>query len=143
MRKIYKYKLGFEGEIVNIKARIEKILDIQPQGSDVVLWALINDDFPEKDLDIIAIGTGWDLPSGADEYLGTAQDEFGLVWHYFTVDIPELKKKEIKAERAPIGIDTIQFDAEALAIALGQIGFTAQEATSALNKVSEMWKDVL
>lgn len=129
MRRIYKYKLGFEGEIVNIKARIEKILDIQPQGSDVVLWALINDDFPEKDLDIIAIGTGWDLPSGADEYLGTAQDEIGLVWHYFTTNSLKLEKLS-------------EIDWDAVAQAIGSIGVKAEEAQNSFSRAANIWKDV-
>lgn len=130
MRRIYKYKLGFEGEIVNITARIEKILDIQSRGSDVVLWALINDDFPEKELDIIAIGTGWDLPSGADEYLGTAQDEFGLVWHYFTTNSLKLEKLS-------------EIDWGAVAQAIGSIGVKAEEVQNSFSRAANIWRDVL
>lgn len=145
--KIYKYELPSPGDNLVIKEKVIKFLDVQNQNDIAMVWAIVDPYEKSEETTIMAFGTGWDVPYNANEYIGTAQDEFGYVWHYFTVNIPEPKKKEtkaeIKAEKAPIGIDTIQFDAEALMAALGQIGFSAQEATSALNKVSNMWKDVL
>ena len=145
--KIYKYELPSPGGSLVIKEKVIKFLDVQNQNDIAMVWAIVDPYDKSEETTIMAFGTGWDVPYNANEYIGTAQDEFGYVWHYFTVNVPELKKKEIKvetkAEKAPIGIDTIQFDAEALMTALGQIGFSAQEATSALNKVSNMWKDVL
>ena len=87
MTTIYKQKLGYGGEIVKIKGHIRKILDVAFQpGEGVVCWCEIDDRCDEVEISIIAIGTGWrDLPKEIDymNYIGTAQDGLGYVWHYY------------------------------------------------------------
>lgn len=87
MTTIYKYKLGYDGEIVKIKGHIRKILNVAFQpGEGVVCWCEIDDRCDEVEISIIAIGTGWrDLPKEIDymDYIGTAQDGLGYVWHYY------------------------------------------------------------
>ena len=84
---IYKYNLGVNGEIVKIKGKIRKILNVAFQpGEGVVCWCEIDDRCDEVEISIIAIGTGWrDLPKEIDymDYIGTAQDGLGYVWHYY------------------------------------------------------------
>ena len=95
MRKIYKYELPVDGGIITIKQCIIKILSIQEQNDKPMMWAIVDPDNEViEPLEIVAIGTGWELPTGLDDYLGTMQDEYGFVWHYFSLRLKELKKLE-------------------------------------------------
>ena len=95
MRKIYKYELPVDGGIITIKQCIIKILSIQEQNGTPMMWAIVDpDNEVVEPLEIVAIGTGWKLPSRLDEYIGTAQDEYGFVWHYFSLKLKELEKPE-------------------------------------------------
>lgn len=124
MKKIYKYELGTNGDIVTIKAPIEKILTTQWQnGIGPVLWVIIDTDKEEQEIDIIALGTGLDMPKGVQDYIGTVQDDFGYVWHYFIIKL-----------------DTIQNDIEkvkdafaVLAQSFGKVGVNAEQATQAFD----------
>ena len=92
MRKIYKYELPVDGGIITIKQCIIKILSIQEQNGTPMMWAIVDpDNKAAEPLEIVAIGTGWELPTGLDEYLGTAQDKHGFVWHYFSLQLKELE----------------------------------------------------
>jgi hypothetical protein len=95
MRKIYKYELPVNGGIITIKQCIIKILSVQEQNGIPMMWAIVDpDNEVVEPLEIVAIGTGWELPTGLDDYLGTAQDEYGFVWHYFSLKLRELEKPE-------------------------------------------------
>lgn len=86
MIKIYKNELGTDGAITTIKGKIKKILTAQFQpGAGPCVWYEIDDDVKEIEVNIIAIGTGWDLPKEIKfwDYIGTVQDGFGFVWHYY------------------------------------------------------------
>ncbi len=94
MRKIYKYELPVDGGITTIKQRIIKVLSIQEQNGIPVMWAIVDpEDKMVEPLEITAVGTGWTLPTGLDEYLGTVQVEYGFVWHYFSLKLKELKEQ--------------------------------------------------
>ena len=85
MKKIFKYKLPRDGEVITIHADIIKWLDIQEQNGWPHIWAIVEENGYPRDYEIAAWGTGWMVP---DElmfmsYLGTAQDMGGYVWHYF------------------------------------------------------------
>lgn len=95
MRKIYKYELPVDGGIITIKQCIIKILSVQEQNGKPTMWAIVDPDIEATEpTEIVAIGTGWELPTGLDEYLGTAQDGYGFVWHYFSLKLKELKAPE-------------------------------------------------
>ena len=86
MIKIYKDALGFDGEITTIKGKIKKILTAQFQpGSGPCVWYEVDDDLKDIEVNIIAIGTGWELPKEIKfwDYIGTVQDGMGFVWHYY------------------------------------------------------------
>ena len=122
MRKIYKYELPVDGSIITIRQCIIKILNIQEQNGIPVMWAIVDpDDEVIEPLKIIAIGTGWKLPTGLENYLGTAQDEYGFVWHYFTIKLEDLREKPEEKSFA------------ALAQSLGKVGVTAEEVSKAFN----------
>ena len=129
MRKIYKYELPVDGGIITIKQCIIKILNIQEQNGIPMMWAIVDpDNEVVEPLEITAIGTGWELPTGLDDYLGTAQDEYGFVWHYFSLKLKELKKLEEQS--------FIQMKEEAFAAldqSLGKVGATAEEASKAFD----------
>ena len=48
------------------------------------MWAIVDDERVEP-VEIIAWGTGWEVPDELMNcgYLGTESDEWGYVWHYF------------------------------------------------------------
>ena len=122
MRKIYKYELPVDGGIITIKQCIIKILSIQEQNGKPMMWAIVDpDNEVVEPLEITAIGTGQVLPTGLDEYLGTAQDGYGFVWHYFTIKLEDLREKSEEKSFA------------ALAQSLGKVGATAEEVSKAFN----------
>ena len=129
MRKIYKYELPVDGGIITIKQCIIKILSIQEQNGKPMMWAIVDPDNEViEPLEITAIGTGWVLPTGLDEYLGTAQDGYGFVWHYFS-----LKLKELEAPTEPSYAQLEDTAIAALAQSLGKIGVSAEQAAQAFD----------
>lgn len=85
MKRILKYKLPRDGEVITITANVIKWLDIQEQDGWPVIWAVVDDAGYESEYEIVAWGTGWDFPDELNHcrYMGTAQDGAGYVWHYF------------------------------------------------------------
>ena len=85
MKRIFKYKLPRDGEIITITANVIKWLDIQEQNGWPMIWAVVDDAGYESEYEIVAWGTGWDFPDELNHcrYMGTAQDGAGYVWHYF------------------------------------------------------------
>lgn len=133
--RVYKYELPSVDETLVIKEKIIKFLSVQNQNNIAMVWALVDPQVKEKETTIAAFGTGWDIPDYVDEYIGTAQDEFGFVWHYFTVDIPELEKEEISeltnvgndGYTASLGQADFIVNWEELLNALGKIGASAEQ----------------
>ena len=108
MKKIYKYALGREGEVITYKGNFERFLQVQTQNGIPHVWIMIDDDMPEVSIDIAAIGTGWDLPSDVMAqmgYIGSAQDGFGYVWHYFWTKTPEEIEEEGPVEENPENVE--------------------------------------
>ena len=86
MKVIYKYNLGMNGEIKVIKDNVEKFLHVESQNGYPMVWAEVNLDKDAKtNWEISCFGTGWDLPNEVfdGQYLGTAFDKYGYVWHYY------------------------------------------------------------
>ena len=85
MKKIVKYKLPRDGEVITIHADIIKWLDIHAPYGQPVIWAVVDDAGYKSDYEIIAWGTGWEFPDELNHcrYMGTAQDGAGYGWHYF------------------------------------------------------------
>lgn len=123
MKKIYKYELPINGGIIKIENAVEQFLEVQEQNGIPMIWAIVDLEVEDVEpIEIIALGTGWEVPSTVDKYLGTAQDEFGFVWHYFTIKLQELE---------------YQIDYEktfaALAEVLGKVGVSAEQAAQAFD----------
>lgn len=103
MKRIFKYKLPRDGEIVTISANVIKWLDIQEQDGWPMIWAVVDDAGYESEYEIVAWGTGWEFPDElvSCAYLGTAQDGYGYVWHYF------MQEKSKSWSPAETGIATV------------------------------------
>ena len=91
MVKIYKEKLGIEGNIVTIKGRIRKILTVQLQNGWPHVWYEVDDNSEEKEVSIVSYGTGWEMTDKITgwDYIGTVQDVDGYIWHYYSTPIYE------------------------------------------------------
>ena len=63
------------------------------------MWAIVDTNKEEQEINIVALGTGWDLPERTQEYIGTIQDDFGYVWHYFTIKLNTIESniEDVKA----------------------------------------------
>lgn len=85
MKRILKYRLPRDGEVVRINANVWKWLEIHEQNGWPHIWAIVDDEGQEREYEIVAWGTGWDWPEEMNyiSYLGTAMDFEGYVWHYF------------------------------------------------------------
>ena len=91
---IYKYNLGIpyqKGQgyfkLPIPQAQVKKVLDIQMQGSNAVLWAEVEQDYSDSYLDIAVVWTGYEEPEDIP-YFKTIQEPLtGLVYHYY-VDNP-------------------------------------------------------
>ena len=84
--KIWKFELTIiQTQFVKMPLK-SKILDIQMQNGNPVLWALVDTDMSEikAEVKINMYGTGWEIYENVleDEYLATVQ-EGELVWHFF------------------------------------------------------------
>lgn len=69
-----------------IKCRFLRLLDIQVQNSIITAWVLTDSEMPEKMVNFVPIGTGWEIPVEileGMEYVKTVQDDYGYVWHYY------------------------------------------------------------
>ena len=120
MKKIYKYELNIAGDMTVINAPIDQLLKVDWQsGTGAVLWAIVDDEWEPATWRIMSLGTGWTIPEGVNDYIGTAQDDFGYVWHYFLLHDTEPSLQE----------ETFAV----LAQVLGQIGISAEQATKAFN----------
>lgn len=83
MRKVFKYTITAEcGIEMPIGA---EILSCGEQGADLVIWALVNPDEPEKEIrDFVAVYTGHPLPELDMNFIGTVQSRDSiLVYHIF------------------------------------------------------------
>ena len=126
MKKIYKYELNIAGDMTVINAPIDQLLKVDWQsGTGAVLWAIVDDEREPATWRIMSLGTGWTVPEDVNDYIGTVQDDFGYVWHYFLLhNTVEKLEPSLQEEATTIAV---------LAQALGQVGISAEQATKAFN----------
>lgn len=101
MKKIFKYKLPRDGEVITITANIWKWLEIHEQDGWPHIWAIVDDEGQEREYEIVAWGTGWEWPEEMNytSYLGTAMDFAGYVWHYFMQETTPVYAMKTAADR--------------------------------------------
>ena len=93
MRKIYKYRLPeAPGVVTTINEKIIEVLSVQYQNSIPTIWVIVDPDDTSVAAEIMSFGTGWELPNGAEKYVGSLQDPEGYVWHYFIIKLQEMEK---------------------------------------------------
>lgn len=88
MNKIYKYRLPRDGQVVTVDDYVIEWLHVGVQDDFPTAWAVVDVDMPkgQRVSQIVAWGTGWELPDEVwmdCEYIGTCEDRYGYVWHYF------------------------------------------------------------
>jgi hypothetical protein len=88
MNKIYKYRLPRDGQVVKVDDYVIEWLHVGIQDEIPTAWAVVDVDMPkgQRVSQIVAWGTGWELPDEVwmdCEYIGTCEDRYGYVWHYF------------------------------------------------------------
>ena len=88
MNKIYKYRLPRDGQVVKVDDYVIEWLAVANQDEIPTAWAVVDVDMPkgQRVSQIVAWGTGWELPDEVwmdCEYIGTCEDRYGYIWHYF------------------------------------------------------------
>lgn len=84
--RILKFPVSGNGEVTSITCQKQRMLDIQLQGNTLMCWIETRDGLPEVTTELVALGTGWDIPSEMMSnavYVKTVQDAFGYVWHFY------------------------------------------------------------
>lgn len=79
--KIFKYKIENLDCLVEIP-KDYRILDVQLQGSDLVLWAEVDPDSPITELHVVVALTGDEVPDGGYEHVRTLQIGV-MVYHIY------------------------------------------------------------
>lgn len=85
MKKIYKYTLEVTDTQTLEMPNGSKLLTIQNQNNDIVLWVECDPNAKLVNYNFLIIGTGFELPllSNQQDYLDTVQ--IGrLVWHIYS-----------------------------------------------------------
>lgn len=94
MKKIYKYKLGIDGNEVTIKGQFSRIVKIMMQFNWPTIWMEVDDDYDEVEVKISCIGTNWPYTPELGTYVDSVIDTEDYVWHYFTDTVVFLSKEE-------------------------------------------------
>jgi hypothetical protein len=84
---IFKYKIQKIGEIVEIEMPVNaKICDINCQGNELFLWAMVDIHAPLEKTRFVVYGTGWKIDNAENLYfIKTVHTPDGFVWHVFSV----------------------------------------------------------
>lgn len=88
MNKIYKYRLPRDGQVIKVDDYVIEWLHVGTQDGVPTAWAVVDVDMPKgkRTWQVVAWGTGWELPDEVwidCDYIGTCEDDYGYVWHYF------------------------------------------------------------
>lgn len=88
MNKIYKYRLPRDGQVIKVDDYVIEWLHVGIQDGVPTAWAVVDVDMPKgkRTWQVVAWGTGWELPDEVwidCDYIGTCEDCYGYVWHYF------------------------------------------------------------
>lgn len=82
--RIWKYPLDLTDQQAPIMPQGAKLLDVQVQGPQLCLWALVDEKAPVSPRKIAIYGTGNPMPDQPGEYVATFQIHGGaLVFHAF------------------------------------------------------------
>ena len=103
MRSIYKYDIS-EAPICRITGPITNILCAGEQYGDIKIWAEVDTMIPDREYEIIVVGTGWGVDVFSKDgtsifdthkYIGTIPLEGGrLIFHLYAKEIVAEPMKE-------------------------------------------------
>jgi len=79
--RIFKYKV-LPGLYTHMPKGAQP-LSVGQQGTDIVCWAIVDDQQPGEPRQIAAYGTGHPLNGDPGRFIGTVQMDDGLVFHFF------------------------------------------------------------
>lgn len=128
MRSIYKYPIEGHGYV---RGPITRILTVDEQFGNIVLWAEVDTETPERVFHIVPIGTGWSLdpkPGGnciLDEYtyIDTVVMLGGnLVFHVYGVEVISKDEKKVDEEPKKVNNDEVKFTEKNSKINLDVLG---------------------
>lgn len=156
MQKIYKYRLPRDGEVVTINDHVIDWLHVGLQDDLPTAWGVVdldgNSRHAKRSWDIVAWGTGWDLPDEVwidCDYIGTCEDRYGYVWHYFarmnTVFKDTRDEETIAAASAytmPESWTSVTLDEEALRRILGSTEANWSVANDVITYVTSNCSDL-
>lgn len=148
MKRILKYKLPVDGNMITINAHVIKWLDIKTQDGWPHIWAIVDDEAYPSDYEIVAWGTGWEYPSELNtcKYMGTAIDAAGYVWHYFMQPVVYATGTTVIDETPSLLLTTncpLEIEPYSVTISTDNNGYwstTESAYTEALNTLSEVVK---
>lgn len=130
MKTIYKYELPVDGGVITITDKVEKFLDVRLQDGVPRIWAIVDTDKKaENPINIVAIGTGWEASENLGEYLGTLEDHWGYIWHYFKISLESYVNDKLNQDAFA-----------ALSSALETVRASATEVGYSLKALSERMK---
>jgi hypothetical protein len=81
--RIWKFPLEWTGRQAISVPKGANPLSLQVQAGQPVLWARVDSEAREHPVEISMYGTGWETPAEVGRFLGTLQDNDGLVFHFF------------------------------------------------------------
>lgn len=81
-RAVWKYPLELGENIIDRVPMGATFLDVQVQGRQLAVWALVDDDAPPLRRVVYLTGTGNLLPRHSLKYIATVQ-QGPFVWHAF------------------------------------------------------------
>ena len=148
MKRILKYQLPVDGNMITINAHVIKWLDIKTQDGWPHIWAVVDDEAYPSDYEIVAWGTGWEFPDelSACQYMGTAIDAADYVWHYFMSPVVYATGTTVIDETPNSLLTTncpLEIEPYSVTISTGDDGYwatTNSAYTEALNTLGEVVK---
>lgn len=98
MKTVYKYalKLSAIQTVTMPGAMSAKLLSVQVQRDIICLWAFIDTDLPNEDIQIIIAGTGHPVEYDSVHHIDTFQVKGGEgVFHVFKAFLPKKQGKKL------------------------------------------------
>jgi hypothetical protein len=98
MKVIWKFPIAIkQSPIEIILPVIFKMLTVQKQDQQFMLWAEVEIEMYQEPIQVYVIGTGQVLPPWPVIYIGTVQDG-GYVWHFYYRDSNMIRCQKIQQE---------------------------------------------
>lgn len=84
-RAIFKYHITKENNGLIEMPEGSNVVSCQLQNGIITIWAIVDESKPLVKRQFDVYGTGWDVDA-RNTFIGTVQDNDGLVWHIFEIN---------------------------------------------------------